>query len=96
MAALFICSVAQSLLREDRSFRRLSGELPEGLPNPLAGIHPFRLHRAYLAASRLPSTLLARLPMRVLDTEMALKGEGSEPQAALAALVAEIAAALRT
>jgi len=79
----------------DRTAPTLQGELPEGLPNPLAGIHPFRLHRAYLAASRLPSTLLARLPMRVLDTEMALKGEGSEPQAALAALVAEIAGALR-
>ena len=31
VAALFICSVSRSLLREDRSFRRLSGELPEGL-----------------------------------------------------------------
>jgi len=31
MAALFICSVARSLFREDRPFRRLSGELPEGL-----------------------------------------------------------------
>ena len=36
MAALFICSVARSLLREDRSFRRLSGELPEGLGQVLS------------------------------------------------------------
>ena len=43
MAALFICSVAQSLLREDRSFRRLSGELPEGLGQVLSVVekeHP--------------------------------------------------------
>ena len=36
MAALFICSVAQSLLREYRPFRRLSRELPEGLRQVLS------------------------------------------------------------
>jgi hypothetical protein len=79
----------------DRLAPALSGELPEGLPNPLAGIHPFRLHRAYLAACKLPPPLLRTLPVRLLDTEMALKGEGGEPQAALATLLAELALALR-
>lgn len=80
---------------KDRIAPALGGALPEGLPNPLAGIHPFRLHRAYLAAGKLPMPVLLALPMRLLDTEMALKGEGTDPQAALAALIAEIATALR-
>jgi DNA polymerase III delta subunit len=80
---------------KDRVAPALSGELPEGLRNPLAGIHPFRLHRAYLAAGRLPLPALLALPMRLLDTEMALKGEGTDPQAALAALIAEVATSLR-
>ncbi|HEV8629397.1 MAG TPA: hypothetical protein VGV61_03700 [Thermoanaerobaculia bacterium] len=80
---------------KDRLASALTGELPEGLPNPLAGVHPFRLHRAYLAAGRLPPATVLGLPMRLLDTEMALKGEASDPQAALAALIAEIATALR-
>lgn len=80
---------------KDRLAPALTGELPEGLANPLAGVHPFRLHRAYLAAARLPEVALLGLPMRLLDTEMALKGEGTDPQAALAALIAEIATRLR-
>lgn len=44
-AALFICSVPRSLLREDRPFRRLPGELPEGLRQVLSVVekeHPPR------------------------------------------------------
>ncbi len=80
---------------KDRLAPALTGELPEGLPNPLAGLHPFRLHRAYLAAGRLAADLLLGLPMRLLDTEMALKGEGTDPRAALAALIAEVATSRR-
>jgi hypothetical protein len=80
---------------KDRLAPTLAGPLPEGLANPLAGLHPFRLHRADLAACKLPPPLLRGLPVRLLDTEMALKGEGAEPQAALSALVAELAAGLR-
>ncbi|HXT51650.1 MAG TPA: hypothetical protein VN811_11440, partial [Thermoanaerobaculia bacterium] len=80
---------------KDRVAPALGGHLPEGLANPLAGIHPFRLYRVYLAAGRLPLPVLLALPMRVLDTEMALKGEGTDPQAALAALIAEVATNLR-
>jgi len=73
----------------------LQGELalPEGKgKNPLAGLHPFRLHRAYLAASRLPERLLARLPADVLDAELRLKGESAEADAALAEIVVRVAA----
>lgn len=79
----------------DRLAPSLQGELPGGGKNPLAGIHPFRLHRAYLAASRLPEPMLARLPAEVLETELQLKGESGEADAALADLVARVAAAGR-
>jgi hypothetical protein len=80
---------------KDRHAPALQGGLPTGGKNPLAGIHPFRLHRAYLAASRLPEPLLARLPALVLDTELLLKGEGTEADAALGQLVGRVAAAAR-
>ncbi|HWM91461.1 MAG TPA: hypothetical protein VN493_11915 [Thermoanaerobaculia bacterium] len=79
----------------DRLAPALQGELPGGGKNPLAGLHPFRLHRAYLAASRLPEPMLARLPSDVLETELQLKGESGEADAALADLVARIATAGR-
>jgi hypothetical protein len=71
---------------------RLQGELPDGSKNPLAGLHPYRLHRAYLAASRIPEPMVTRLPWRLLQTEMMLKGESDDPDAALADLVAHLAA----
>jgi hypothetical protein len=68
----------------------LQGEIPTGGKNPLAGLHPFRLHRAYLAACRLPEPLLARLPADLLETELQLKGESGDPDVALARLVAHL------
>jgi hypothetical protein len=79
----------------DRLAPALQGELPGGGKNPLAGLHPFRLHRAYLAASRLPERMLARLPSDVLETELQLKGESGQADAALADLVARVATAGR-
>ncbi len=73
----------------------LQAEIPTGGKNPLAGLHPFRLHRAYLAACRLPEPLLARLPAELLDTELQLKGESSDPDVALARLVAHLSQAGR-
>jgi DNA polymerase III delta subunit len=73
----------------------LQGEVPIGGKNPLAGLHPFRLHRAYLAASRLPEPLLAKLPSDLLDTELQLKGESGEADVALARLVAHLSQAGR-
>ncbi len=70
---------------------KLQEPLPSGAKSPLTGLHPFRLHKAYLAASRLPSERLAGLPGRVLETEMRLKGESRSPEAALELLVTEVA-----
>ncbi|HZI64540.1 MAG TPA: hypothetical protein VFE44_07150 [Thermoanaerobaculia bacterium] len=72
----------------------LQGELPGG-KNPLAGIHPFRLHRVYLAACRLPPAELAQLPWRALETELRMKGESGEADTALTELVADVAASVR-
>ncbi|HKV09467.1 MAG TPA: hypothetical protein VJ725_15090 [Thermoanaerobaculia bacterium] len=73
----------------------LQAEIPTGGKNPLAGLHPFRLHRAYLAASRLPEALVAKLPADVLETELQLKGEASEADVALSRFVARLSAAAR-
>lgn len=72
---------------------RLQGELPGGAPSPVAGDNPYALHRAYLAAGRLSPRAAARLPSWLLDAELELKGEGADPAAALAHLVARVAAA---
>jgi DNA polymerase III delta subunit len=80
---------------KDRLAPTLQGEIPGGGKNPIAGLHPFRLHRAYLAASRLPEPFLARLPAELLDTELQLKGETNEADTALADLVARVSAAGR-
>ena len=69
---------------------RLTGELEDG-KNPLAGLHPFRLHRAYLAASRMDRGVLERLPWLVLETEWRLKGESAEADVALADFMARLA-----
>jgi len=71
----------------------LQSEIPTGGKNPLAGLHPFRLHRAYLAACRLPEPLLARLPSDLLETELQIKGESGEADVALARLVAHLSQA---
>jgi DNA polymerase III delta subunit len=79
----------------DRLAPALQGEVPGGGKNPLAGLHPFRLHRAYLAASRIPEALAARLPSDLLETELQLKGESGEADAALADLVVRVSSAGR-
>ncbi len=80
---------------QSRWVSELQGELPDGGKNPIAGLHPFRLHRAYLAASRMDRARLAGLPWRVLETEMQIKGESSEPDTAIAHLLAYLAAAVK-
>ncbi|MCB1055080.1 MAG: hypothetical protein KDD11_06155, partial [Acidobacteria bacterium] len=70
----------------------LQRELDVPGKNPLAGLHPFRLHRAYLAASRMPERNLNLLPWQLLETEMMLKGEASDPDGALDTLIARLAA----
>lgn len=70
---------------------RLQGELPSGAKSPLAGIHPFRLHRAYLAASNFDPRDLERLPAEVLEAELRIKGESGNPGVALESLVTRLA-----
>lgn len=59
-------------------------------------VHPFPLHRAYLAAGRLGNELLAQLPGRLLETELQLKGESDDADAALTSLVVWLATAKRS
>lgn len=70
----------------------LQGETPDGAPNPLKGLHPFRLHRSYLAASQIQRDELGRLPWRVLETEMQIKGEVTHADAAVSALLGHLVA----
>ncbi len=79
---------------KSRWLPELQAELDEG-KNPLAGLHPFRLHRAYLAASRMDRGLLARLPALVFETETQIKGESSEPDVAVAQLMSRLTAAVK-
>ncbi len=69
---------------------KLQTDLPGGIKSPLAGLHPFRLYRAYGVACRMPATEMARLPARVLETERRLKGDSDQPDAALTALVCDL------
>jgi DNA polymerase-3 subunit delta len=69
----------------------LQKDLPGGSKSPVAGLHPFRLHRVYLAASRFEAATLMRLPARVLETELRIKGESGEAEAAIYELIAELA-----
>ncbi len=79
-------------LFESRWASVLQGEVPGVGHNPLARLKPFRLHKAYLAASSFDRSALARLPWWVLETEMQIKGESSEPDVAMARLMARLAA----
>ncbi len=73
---------------------RLQADLDDG-KNPLAGLHPFRLHRAYLAASRMDRDLVVRLPALVFETETRIKGESSEPDVAVTQLMARMTASVK-
>lgn len=70
---------------------KLGGPLPDGERNPLAGLHPFRLHRAYLTASRFPEHLGPRLPAWLLEAELRVKGDSSEPDTVIMHLLARLA-----
>lgn len=70
---------------------KLQGEIPGLAKNPLAGMKPFPIFKAYLAAGRIPAATLDTLPARLLETERRLKGDSGDPDAALAALVLALA-----
>lgn len=73
---------------------KLQAPLASGGANPLASLHPYRLHRAYLAASRAKPGRMGRLPERLAETEELLKGGSSSPSTVLTAFVVELATAL--
>ncbi len=76
---------------EDRFAPAFAAALPNGRKSPLAGLKPYRLYKAYLAACRLPEAEAAILPWAVLETELRLKGASQEPDVALAGLIARLA-----
>ncbi|HRC87942.1 MAG TPA: hypothetical protein PK413_20315, partial [Thermoanaerobaculia bacterium] len=76
---------------ETRHVPALTAELPTGGKSPLAGLNPYRLFKAYGAACRLPARDAARLPARVLEAEIALKGGSDDPDAVLAELLVHLA-----
>ncbi len=83
----------------ERNFKRFESHhapafakaLPNGRKSPLAGLKPYRLYKAYLAACRLPEAEAATLPWAVLETELRLKGASHEPDVALAGLILRLA-----
>jgi DNA polymerase III delta subunit len=95
LAAISGMAQATGMPLNERNYNRFKSDLASQLQGPvpgtevslLASLHPYRLHRAYLAASRFSSAELRRLPAVVLETEMRLKGESANPDAALAHLV---------
>ena len=70
---------------------KLQAQVPGLAKNPLAGMKPFPIFKAYLAAGRIPAATIDTLPARVLETERRLKGDSGDPDAALAALVLALA-----
>ena len=100
LAAIDGALARSGLPRGERNYNRfktriapkLQGDLPTGGKSPLTGLHPFRLHKAYMAACRLPREKAAGLPGRVLEAEMRLKGESRSPETTLELLVAEVGA----
>ncbi|MEM8930150.1 MAG: hypothetical protein AAGE94_03200 [Acidobacteriota bacterium] len=71
---------------------KLQDAPPHGGDNPIAKLHPFRLHRAYLTASHIRRDELGKLPWRVLETELRIKGDASDPDAAVSALISHLVA----
>lgn len=80
---------------KNRVAPRLQADLPDGRRSPVAGLHPYRLYRAYAVACSIPPGRLRSLPARVLRTELQLKGESGRPDVALSALICDLATALR-
>jgi DNA polymerase III delta subunit len=74
---------------------RLQADFADGSASPVAGLHPYRLYRAFTVASRVPAAMVRDLPARVLETELRLKGESSQPDVALSSFVCDLAVVAR-
>jgi hypothetical protein len=80
---------------KERLAPALQADLSSGETSPLRGLHPFRLHKSYLAASRLPRAFASSLPWLVLETEQRVKGASRDADAAISHLLGTLAATLR-
>jgi len=81
---------------KERLAPELQGALDGVGSNPLRGMHAYRLHRVYQAASRWSAERLAELPARTLETERRLKGDSGDPEAALAVYAVALAGPLKS
>jgi hypothetical protein len=70
---------------------KLTGAIEGLAENPLKGIKAFPLFRVYQAAGRWTAGEVAAIPAWLLETELRLKGESGDPDAALAALLLRLA-----
>lgn len=73
---------------------KLKGEI-DGRKSPLASVHDYALYKVYLAASKIDPARAAELPAWVLESELQIKGDSGEPDAALAHLVTRVAGLAR-
>ena len=87
--------VALDLYFKKQIAPRLQAELANGSPSPVAGLHPYRLYRAFTVASRVSPDVVRDLPAKVLETELRLKGESGQPDVALSSFVCDLATAAR-
>ncbi len=81
---------------KDRFAPLFQGELPHGGASPLAGAHPFQIYRAYQTAAAMPADEIAKLPWWVLETELLIKGDSTDPDAALSQLVGRLVRLVRS
>lgn len=70
---------------------QIQADLDDGTENPLRSLHPFRLYRIYSTACRLEPEQIDRLPAKVLESELRLKGDSTRPDVVLSGLVCELA-----
>jgi DNA polymerase III delta subunit len=74
---------------------RLQADMANGSPSPVAGLHPYRLYRAFSVASRVSPKVVRDLPAKILETELRLKGESGQPDVALSSFVCDLALVAR-
>lgn len=80
---------------KDRLAPKLQGEISGIGKSPLAGIHAFQLHRAYLTASSMAGDEIAQLPDWVLRTELRVKGDSKDADAAIVELITRLVRLVR-
>lgn len=75
----------------DKLAPRLQAAIEGLAENPIKGVAAYPLFRVYQAAARWPAAEVAAIPAWLLETELRLKGESGDPDAALADLLIRLA-----